>query len=261
MDDIFEVKLHYSRYKTEFPDCAAKFDTYDVKARTITVLVPAERLSPDERKFYTMVSDLQRKINEKSHTIKYKEDYNNGILWALDHITPIHQESLSTGKPFDYDKAISILRKKLASETWVFNRGSSRKKGILCVMSKLKDVYGRSLHDEKAEMDAEVAAKAAALEARKKALAVKFSALLGNADDNSPPTSILTYKDFHAEIKYIPEDCVFVGRVLNTEDLVTFEAATSAEVETSFHEIIDDYLVVCASIGKSENTQKGEKIL
>jgi Uncharacterized protein encoded in hypervariable junctions of pilus gene clusters len=256
MANIFEVKMHYSRYKSEFFDCAAKFDTYDVEARTIIVLVPTERLSPDERKFHTMVNDLQRKISGKSRSIKHKEDYNNGILWALKHITPIHQECLLAEKPFDYDKAISLLRKKLTSETWVFNRGSARKKGILCVMSKLKDVYGRSLRDEKAAMEAEIAAKATTLEAGKKMLAVKISTLLGNADDSSRSTN-LTYKGFHAEIKYSPEDGLFVGRVLNTEDLVAFEAATSAEVETSFHEMIDDYLAICNSIWKTENTQKG----
>ena len=68
----------------------------------------------------------------------------------------------------------------------------------------------------------------------------------------------MEYKGYHAKIEYSDEDKTFVGRVLGINDFLVFEGNTVQELTEMFHNSIDDYLAVCAEIGKSpEREYKG----
>lgn len=45
-----------------------------------------------------------------------------------------------------------------------------------------------------------------------------------------------------AQIRFESEDKVFVGRVINTNDVISFESESAQELEGEFHKAIDDYL-------------------
>ena len=56
------------------------------------------------------------------------------------------------------------------------------------------------------------------------------------------------YKGYTGTVEH--EDGVFVGRVVGLRDLVTFEAATPADIETAFRASVDDYLIFCEERGE-----------
>ena len=47
------------------------------------------------------------------------------------------------------------------------------------------------------------------------------------------------------------DDEVFYGKIAGVNDLVTFEGSTVADLATSFREAVEDYLVLCRTVGKS----------
>ena len=68
----------------------------------------------------------------------------------------------------------------------------------------------------------------------------------------------MEYRGYHAKIEYSAEDEVFTGRVLGVNDVLLFEGGTVRELTEMFHDSIDDYLAVCAEIGKTpEKEYKG----
>ena len=60
----------------------------------------------------------------------------------------------------------------------------------------------------------------------------------------------MKYKGYEAVIEYDDDDRIFVGRVINTRDVIVFDGITVDELETSFHAVIDEYLEDCAAINK-----------
>ena len=63
-------------------------------------------------------------------------------------------------------------------------------------------------------------------------------------------SSILKYKGYRATAQYSAEDGCFIGRVLGIRDIIGFNGDTVAELETVFHESIDEYLAMCEETGK-----------
>ena len=60
----------------------------------------------------------------------------------------------------------------------------------------------------------------------------------------------MKYKGYEAVVDYDEEDRIFSGRVINTQDVIAFDGASVAELETAFHAVVDEYLEDCARIGK-----------
>lgn len=60
----------------------------------------------------------------------------------------------------------------------------------------------------------------------------------------------MNYKGYEAKIEFEEEDRIFVGRVINTEDIIAFDGTTVDELEQSFHAAIDQYLEGCKIVGK-----------
>ncbi|MGB5073328.1 MAG: type II toxin-antitoxin system HicB family antitoxin [Bacteroidota bacterium] len=61
---------------------------------------------------------------------------------------------------------------------------------------------------------------------------------------------MLEYKNYRAKVEYIDDAKIFHGEVLGTKDVITFQGTTPEEIETSFHDSVDDYLDFCAERGE-----------
>ena len=71
-------------------------------------------------------------------------------------------------------------------------------------------------------------------------------------------SDILQYKNYVAEIEFSGEDEVFFGRIVGTNDLISFEADSVKQLKAAFHEAVDDYLQTCKDLGKEpDKSYKG----
>lgn len=62
--------------------------------------------------------------------------------------------------------------------------------------------------------------------------------------------NLLKYKNYIGSVEYdLTDKCLF-GKILFIDDLVTYEGYTIEELENAFHEMVDDYLETCRTIGK-----------
>ena len=68
----------------------------------------------------------------------------------------------------------------------------------------------------------------------------------------------IEYKGYIGSIEYSPEDKCFFGKLEMIDDLVTFEATSADELETNFHNAVDEYLVTCKELNReAQKTYKG----
>ena len=63
----------------------------------------------------------------------------------------------------------------------------------------------------------------------------------------------MKYKGYEATIEFEEEDRLFIGKVINTRDVIVFDGLSVTELEESFHAVIDEYLADCAELGKQPN--------
>lgn len=61
---------------------------------------------------------------------------------------------------------------------------------------------------------------------------------------------VFTYKGYHAKIKFDYDSLSLYGKIVNIDDLVTFEGTDPKKIEKEFHHAVDDYLEFCREIGK-----------
>jgi predicted HicB family RNase H-like nuclease len=52
----------------------------------------------------------------------------------------------------------------------------------------------------------------------------------------------MNYKGYEAVFEFDDEDCLFVGKVINTKDVIVFDGRSVDKLEQSFHAVIDEYL-------------------
>lgn len=62
----------------------------------------------------------------------------------------------------------------------------------------------------------------------------------------------LKYKGITGEATYSTEDDCFCGKIINTKDLVTFEAKTISDLETEFKSAVDEYIQMKRYINEIE---------
>ena len=60
----------------------------------------------------------------------------------------------------------------------------------------------------------------------------------------------MTYKGYQAIVEFDEEARVLSGEVINTRDVITFQADSAEEVEKAFQESVDDYLEFCKARGE-----------
>ena len=62
--------------------------------------------------------------------------------------------------------------------------------------------------------------------------------------------NVLTYKGYSARIEFDAEDEIFFGKIAGIRDGVSFHGDSVSDLKAAFHEAVDDYVEVCAKIGK-----------
>ena len=60
----------------------------------------------------------------------------------------------------------------------------------------------------------------------------------------------IEYKGYMGSVEYSSEDKYFYGKLELFKDLVTFEATTTYELETTFHNAVDEYIQTCKGLGR-----------
>lgn len=70
---------------------------------------------------------------------------------------------------------------------------------------------------------------------------------------------MMEYKGYHADVRYSDEDKLFVGEVIGLNDTLAFHGTSVAELETMFHQSVDNYLEMCREFGKEPDKEyKGQ---
>lgn len=54
----------------------------------------------------------------------------------------------------------------------------------------------------------------------------------------------LNYKDFIGSVAFSEEDKVFFGKIEGIDGLINYDGSDIEELETAFHEAVDDYLTL-----------------
>lgn len=67
--------------------------------------------------------------------------------------------------------------------------------------------------------------------------------------------SIIEYKGYHTKVEYSAEDNILFGKIEGIDDLITFECENVSEIESAFHEAVDDYLAFCEEVGKQPDKE------
>ncbi len=63
-------------------------------------------------------------------------------------------------------------------------------------------------------------------------------------------SDMMKYNGYRASISYDEDDKIFVGEVFGVSDSLNFHGRSIEELEQAFHDCIDNYLSICAQIGK-----------
>ena len=61
----------------------------------------------------------------------------------------------------------------------------------------------------------------------------------------------MKYRGYEALVSFDADDRVLHGRLLCTQDVVSFEADNVDDLESAFHQAVDDYLEQCAASGQA----------
>ncbi len=70
---------------------------------------------------------------------------------------------------------------------------------------------------------------------------------------------MMEYRGYHADIKYSDEDHLFIGQVIGINDALGFHGSSVQELESMFHQSIDNYLLLCEQLGKKpEREYRGQ---
>jgi predicted HicB family RNase H-like nuclease len=65
----------------------------------------------------------------------------------------------------------------------------------------------------------------------------------------------MEYKGYHAKICYSAEDGCFVGEIVGINDVLAFHGYSVSELKKMSHQCIDNYLELCAKIGKEPDKE------
>ena len=63
-------------------------------------------------------------------------------------------------------------------------------------------------------------------------------------------SQVLTYNGYTGSMEFSVEDNCLYGRILGISDLISYEGETISELKEDFENAVDDYLALCAEIGK-----------
>ncbi|NBK26355.1 MAG: type II toxin-antitoxin system HicB family antitoxin [Spirochaetia bacterium] len=58
-------------------------------------------------------------------------------------------------------------------------------------------------------------------------------------------SNTIEYKGYIGSVEFSEEDGLFYGKVIGIRSLISYEGTTAKTLMKSFHEAVDDYLVLC----------------
>lgn len=67
--------------------------------------------------------------------------------------------------------------------------------------------------------------------------------------------TVFYYKGFIGSAKADMEDKVLHGKLLDINDLVTYEATTMLKLEAEFKNVVDDYIQTCKQLNRKPNQE------
>ncbi len=63
----------------------------------------------------------------------------------------------------------------------------------------------------------------------------------------------ICYNGYFANVEFDAEDHIFVGRIIGIRDVIGFHGECVTELESAFHEAVDNYLAACKELGQQPN--------
>ncbi len=73
--------------------------------------------------------------------------------------------------------------------------------------------------------------------------------------------SMMRFKGYSAHVEFDDDDGLFFGRIAGIADTVSFHGVSVDELRDAFHEAVDDYISVCAKIGKPPQKSYSGKLM
>lgn len=71
----------------------------------------------------------------------------------------------------------------------------------------------------------------------------------------------MMYKSYAAFVEFDAEDRLFIGHIAGIRDVVGFHGATVDELQSAFHEAVDDYLTAREKLGQKPNKPYAGKLM
>jgi len=74
--------------------------------------------------------------------------------------------------------------------------------------------------------------------------------------------NMMKYRSYVARIEFDEEDRIFVGHLAGIKDIVGFHGTTVDELESAFHESVDNYIAISEETGRPvQKTYSGKLML
>jgi len=71
----------------------------------------------------------------------------------------------------------------------------------------------------------------------------------------------MTYGGYSARVEFDAEDRIFVGHIAGIRDIVGFHGTSVDELESAFHEAVDDYLAACEKLKQTPDKPYSGRIM
>jgi len=73
--------------------------------------------------------------------------------------------------------------------------------------------------------------------------------------------NMMKYRGYIARIEYDEEDRIFVGHLAGIKDIVGFHGSTVDELESAFHESVDNYIAISEETGRPAQKPYSGKLM
>lgn len=71
----------------------------------------------------------------------------------------------------------------------------------------------------------------------------------------------MTYKGYTARIEFDAKDRIFVGHIIGIRDVIGFHGRSVGDLESAFHEAVNNYIAACKKLGQSPNKPYSGKLM
>ena len=71
----------------------------------------------------------------------------------------------------------------------------------------------------------------------------------------------MNYNGYSARVEFDAEDRLFVGHIAGIRDIVGFHGKSVVELESAFHEAVDDYLAACKKLKQSPDKPYSGRVM